>query len=372
MCSLSHPWDGFQQCLLDVPEEAFPDGLTPLHGQFMWLLEVVPVRQFVDSPWRLGRGRRQKDRRALLRAFLAKAWFNFPTTVALRDRLLVDRTLRQLCGWEQRRQVPSEATFSRAYAAFARSNVGEELHAVLVAAHATKLLFWHISRDSTPIPARERPQPPDPAPAATAPSPKRKRGRPRKGEEPPAPPPTRLQQQYAAPAQTAQQLAELPRECDWGCKKNAEGKKVSWKGYKLHVDTGDDGLPLLAVTTSASLHDSQPAIPMARTTAKRVTSLYDLMDSAYDAELIWHTSYDLKHVPIIAKNPRRGGPQLPMEPDRAERFKKRSGAERFNSLLKDCHGGRTVRVRGATKVHAHLMYGVLAIFVRVLAGWPDG
>ena len=371
MCSLSHSWDGFQQCLLDVPEEAFPEGLTRRHGQFMWLLEVVPVRQFVGSPWRCGRGRPQQDRRALLRAFLAKAWFNFPTTVALRDRLLVDRTLRQLCGWEQRREVPSEATFRRAYAAFARSKGWDELHVALVAAHATELLFWHLSRDSTPIPARERPQPPDPAPAATVPPPKRQRGRPRKGEEPPAPPPTRLQQQYAAPEQTAQQLAALPRACDWGCKKNAEGKVVAWKGYKLHVDTGDDGLPLLAVTTSASLHDSQPAIPMARTTAKRVTSLYDLMDSAYDAELIWHTSYDLQHVPIIAENPRRG-PKLTMEPDRAERFKQRSGAERFNSLLKDCHGGRTVRVRGATKVHAHLMCGVLAIFVRVLARWPDG
>ena len=73
-------------------------------------------------------------------------------------------------------------------------------------------------------------------------------------------------------------------------------------------------------------------------------------------------------MPVIAENPRRSVP-VPMEPDRAERFKKRSGSERFNSLLKDCHGARTVRVRGAPKVHAHLMCGVLVIFVRVLARW---
>jgi len=30
------------------------------------------------------------------------------------------------------------------------------------------------------------------------------------------------------------------------------------------------------------LHDSQVAIPLATLTAGRVTSLYDLMDSAYD------------------------------------------------------------------------------------------
>lgn len=367
MCSLSHQWDGFQRCLLTLPEEAFPAGLSVLHQQFMWLLERVPVRQFVANPWQQGRGRPETDRRAIARAFLAKALFNFPTTKALRDRLLVDRSLRQLCGWEKRREVPSESTFSRAFAAFAKTKVLDQLHVAMVAAQAAETLFWHVSRDSTAIPARERPKPADPEPAAPA-APKRKRGRPRKGEERPAPPPTRLERQYAAPDQTAQHLAELPQACDWGSKKGADGKVFSWKGYKLHVDVGDEGLPLFAVTTSASLHDSQPAIPMARTTAQRVTSLYDLMDAAYDAELIWQASYDLKHVPVIAENPRRSVP-VPMEPDRAERFKKRSGSERFNSLLKDCHGARTVRVRGAPKVHAHLMCGVLVIFVRVLARW---
>lgn len=56
-----------------------------------------------------------------------------------------------------------------------------------------------------------------------------------------------------------------------------------WKGYKTHMDTADGGLPVNVLTTSASLHDSQVAIPMMRTSAERVTSLYDLMDSAYDA-----------------------------------------------------------------------------------------
>ena len=37
--------------------------------------------------------------------------------------------------------------------------------------------------------------------------------------------------------------------------------------------------------------------------------------------------------------------------------------ERANSRLKDEFGGRTVRVRGAAKVMAHLMFGVLALAV---------
>ena len=45
----------------------------------------------------------------------------------------------------------------------------------------------------------------------------------------------------------------------------------------------DGGIPVSCLLTSASVHDSQAAIPLATLTARRVTSLYDLMDSAYDA-----------------------------------------------------------------------------------------
>jgi hypothetical protein len=38
-------------------------------------------------------------------------------------------------------------------------------------------------------------------------------------------------------------------------------------------------------------------------------------------------------------------------------------SERVNARLKDEFGGRTTRVRGATKVMAHLMFGILALTV---------
>ena len=41
------------------------------------------------------------------------------------------------------------------------------------------------------------------------------------------------------------------------------------------------------------------------TTAQRVTNLYDLMDSAYDAPQIREQSCALEHVPIIDINTRR-------------------------------------------------------------------
>ena len=33
-------------------------------------------------------------------------------------------------------------------------------------------------------------------------------------------------------------LADLPRACDVGAKRNAKGHTTSWIGYKLHVDFG--------------------------------------------------------------------------------------------------------------------------------------
>ena len=67
----------------------------------------------------------------------------------------------------------------------------------------------------------------------------------------------------------------------WASKRNAKGHQESWIGYKLHIDSADGEIPISCVLTSASVHDSQVAIPLASMTAAQVTNLYDLMDSAY-------------------------------------------------------------------------------------------
>ncbi len=69
-------------------------------------------------------------------------------------------------------------------------------------------------------------------------------------------------------------LTELPKQCGRGTKCNAQGYKNSWKGYKLHIDAADCGVPISAVLTSASAHDSQAAVPLALITASRVTHCY--------------------------------------------------------------------------------------------------
>lgn len=101
-------------------------------------------------------------------------------------------------------------------------------------------------------------------------------------------------------------LRDLPRQSDMGAKKNTQGNEQYWRGFKLHLDVADGQIPISAVLTSASVHDSQAAIPLMTLTSARVTHLYELMDSACDAESIHAHSRQLNHVPIIAPHPRRG------------------------------------------------------------------
>jgi hypothetical protein len=356
MAKIAGIWSRVQQALFQV-QECLPP-LSEQQRRVILVLEVVRIEEQVPPGCLQWLGRRRADRRALARAFVVKACLNLPTTKMLIERLRVDRSLRQLCGWEQGRQVPSEATFSRAFAEFAAMGLGDRVHADRVKEYLGEEVVWHVARDSTEIEAREKP-------AVKPKTVRRKyrRGRPRKGEVRPPKPEKRMERQYGQSA--AEGMAELPKACAVGTKQNAKGHKHHWVGYKLHVDVADGEIPLAAVTTSASVHDSQVAIPLMKMTAARVSSWYELMDSAYDAGPIHRMSQELGHVPIIEANPRRGK-EIEMEPDRKRRYGKRSQAERFNSRLKDNCGGRFVRVRGHPKVHAHLMFGLLVIFAEAL------
>ena len=362
---LSDYWYAFQQELFPrLESELGPMGER--YELFVAVLELVRVEALL--PYFRGQvGRPEEDRAALARAFIAKAVFDIPTTRGLIERLEVDGRLCRLCGWSGGGRLPSEATFSRAFSEFAESRLANRLHETLIARTMDGHLIEHISRDATSIEAREKAAP---KPKAAKPK-RRKRGRPRKGEAR-AKEPSRLERQLTM--SLPQMLADLPRACDVGSKRNAKGHTTSWIGYKLHVDTADGGIPISCIMTSASTHDSQVAIPLGTLTAGRVENLYDLMDAAYDSIEIWAHCILLGHKPIIDVNPRRSvemqealkrekkarrtlGLVFPEE----RRYVVRSGSERINGRLKDEFGGRHVRVRGYDKVLAHLMFGMTVL-----------
>ena len=86
------------------------------------------------------------------------------------------------------------------------------------------------------------------------------------------------------------------------CKRGRVGVRIA---AHPRTDKADCGVSVSALVTSASVHDSQAAIPLAKMTAGRVTGCYDLMDAAYDAKKVREASKGLGHVPIIDVNPRR-------------------------------------------------------------------
>lgn len=349
------------QYLARIQEGMFPgfaEELGPTsekHAQLMVILDVVRVEDFVKvDPYPLTAGRPPADRSALVRAFVAKAVFNIPTTVALIDRLQVDRVLRRLCGWEAGRKIPCEATFSNAFAEFSESKLIEIAHGAMVKNALENELVFHISRDSTAIESREKVE----FKAKDETAPKRRRGRPKKGEIVLPKDPTRLEQQRQMSLQ--EMLADLPTAAAKGVKRNAQGFQDSWKGFKLHLDTADGGIPVSCVLTSASMHDSGASLPLEAITNTRVVSLYTLMDSAYDAPIIRNDIENKGKVAIIDSNPRRGD-KIDFTPPQKERYKVRSTAERANARIKDDFGGRYVRVKGSSKVMCHLMFGVIAL-----------
>lgn len=336
--------------------------VTPVLGRLVHVLDWVRIEQFVDDG--CGVGRPPRERFALANAFVAKAVLRLPTTVALIDRLKVDRALRRICGFVWYKRLPDEATFSRGFAQFAKERLAERVHEALIKEQLGEQLIGHISRDATAIEARERPKskPVDAqsvsALSKSAPPNKRKRGRPCTGEirQPKAASRIERQRQQSI----AVMLDELPQDCDRGTKCDAQGYKTSWNGYKLHLDTADCGVPISAVLTSASVHDSQVAVPLLRLSAQRVTNLYDVMDAAYCSAELREDSRSLGHVPLIDHNA-RGGIKVEFAPHEAERYKERTVAERMNARLKDEFGGNNVWVRTPAKVMSHLMFGVLVL-----------
>ena len=342
-------WSVVQQELM--PELRLEIGpLTPRLEKVIHILEWVRIEEFVELAWS-GVGRPPHDRGALASAFVAKAVLGLTTTEALTERLKIDRALRRICGFSMWKRLPASSTFSRAFDEFAQAKLAQRVHEALIKEHLGQTLIGHISRDGTAIAARERPARKEKT------QPTAKRGRPRKDE-------VREPKLKTIARQLGQSLTEmlaaLPKACDRGSKCNAQGYKIKWNGYKLHLDTADCGVVVSALLTSASVHDSQTAIPLALMTQGRVTHCYDLMDAAYCSAEIRSHSRSLGHVPLIDHNP-RGGEKIEFDPAQKQRYKERSQAERANARLKDEFGGRQIWVRGHTKVMSHLMFGLLGL-----------
>lgn len=359
--TLSHYWDKIQKALFPYLEDALDNPLSERLLNLIAILDMVRIERLVFD-FRGYVGRPPKNRLAIARAFIAKTVFNIPTTKLLIDRLKSDKNLRRVCGFESSLQIPSESAFSRAFQEFAQSDLPGKAHEALIKTVYKNKITQHVSIDSTAIEGREG------AVKKVKVVKEKKKKRAARG----CAELTRIEKQAAGIMSLDEMLKDLPTPCDVGQKTSSTGHSYAWVGYKLHLSVDDYGVPLAGILSSASMNDTQAAIPLAKLTAERVTSLYDLMDSGYYANAIIEHSKALGHVPIIeiaakgeAQKKEKEAEKLARKnlrwmPAEAVRYRTRTTIERTNARLKDEFGAFNIRVKGACKVFAHLMYGVLA------------
>ena len=315
-----------------------------------------------------------KYREEIARAFIAKSVYNFQTTRDLIDRLHIDRTLRIVCGWRYAKDIPSEATFSRAFKEMSEIEIAQRAQEEFVKEYLSQKTFFYNATDATKIPLREKPVKVE----KEKPKPK-KPGRPKKGEKREPAKPKILEQQKQM--QTVEEkLSLVSTDCGVGIKQNSKGNREVWIGGKLHISVVDGDIPITSFYSGANVHDSSVALPLMQETSSRVNYLYDLQDAGYDADIIRAFSTNLGHRPIIDINPKNSKElkaKIALQKEEKEKFARlnltplsdghhynqRSMAERVNKLLKDDFGCDKIYYQGATKVASVLAFGILSVCI---------
>jgi len=334
----------------------FDEKPTKEHLFFINILRILDPEKYLYIKARGKKGRPPKDRLAIYKSYIASKILQISTRPQLISRLLSDRNLRKICGFQSKKDIPSESVLSRSFSEYADEEISQKIHKAMIMEYVSPQLVGHISRDSTAIHTREKPV--NTKKEVKDKKPKRKRGRPKKGEIIEPKEPTVIEKQIDKDPYKS--LQELNLQAAWGCKKNSQGKRNHWKGYKLHLDVTDIGLPVTAMLTGANVYDNQVAIPMEKITEQKVTFLYSLMDSAYDAKTIKEYISSRGRIPVIDSNKRRGEKQE-FCPAKKERYKIRSVVERSNSHLKDWLFGSAIYVKGYKKVYQDIMLSVVVL-----------
>ena len=374
--SLSKMWlkvINLEQSLFPKLQESM-GSLSPKEEKLIKILDFAEIEKFVST---VQITNPPKDREEMARAFIAKQVYNFQTTSALIDRLRIDRTLRVICGWRHRNKIPSESKFSRVFKEFSQQRIATKAHDVFIENYLSETLFFYSSIDSTAIELREKPVKREESKKEI--KPKRKQGRPKKGEEVPAKKPSILQQQEKM-NEAKEMLSLIGTECNTSIKQNSKGNRHKWTGGKLHLSVVDGDIPITALYSSASVHDSSLALPLIKQSSQKVNYLYDLADAAYDTSIIRNYSKKQNHRPIIDINPKNSKKlKEKIALDKSEKkilqplrlyndsddlhYNQRSSVERVNAYLKDSYGCSKIYYQGAQKVASVLAFAVLSVCI---------
>lgn len=357
--------------LSNVQQQLFPmvekhvGELTLQYKKLISILEVVKIEEALPCT-RFNLGRPSIVRSCIARAYIAKIFLKIIHTKQLITALNENPRLRVICGWDAISKIPSESTFSRAFDEFSKMQLADKVHQALIYQAYKDRIVGHLVRDSTPLAVREKPLKKEGTAKERKKMHKEKYLREKKGELI-----SRKQKQLKQDLSTM--ISELPIACDIGIKKGSNGYKLIWQGFKIHIAIIDGCIAASVILTSASVNDSEVAIPLAEKARKLVKNFYDLMDSAYDTKEVREHSLRIGHVPIIDQHARSKEQKAEKIAERKRkkilnfytaedrRYKDRMTKERFNALFKDNYGGRNIQYRGHSKVFSHIMFGILTL-----------
>lgn len=152
--TLSGLWNNIQQQLFPLIEDHVGQ-LSEEYKKLTAILELTRIEEALPCT-RFNFGRPCRDRAFIARAFIAKVVLKITYTNQLIRILKRDKQLRIICGWEVTSKIPSESKFSRAFKGFAECFLPEKVHSTLVSELYKGKTIGHITKDSTPICARER------------------------------------------------------------------------------------------------------------------------------------------------------------------------------------------------------------------------
>ena len=373
--SLSKMWTK----VLNLENSLFPAlkeklRLDELSNKEQKLIKILDFAQIEKNITVVSITNTPKDREEIARAFIAKSVYNFQTTRELIDRLNCDRTLRVLCGWRYKSDIPSESKFSRVFKELSELKIAQKTHEEFVKEYLRDTIFFYNAIDATKIPLRQKPVKVEKEKFKP-----KKRGRPKKGETREPKKPKILEQQHQMQS-VEEKLTLVSTDCGVGIKQNSKGNREVWIGGKLHISVVDGDIPVTAFYSAANVHDSSVSLPLIQETSKRVNYLYDLQDAGYDADIIRAFSTALGHRAIIDINPKNSKElkaKIEVQKDEQKKFEmlslaqssdthhynQRSMVERVNKYLKEDFGCNTIYYQGATKVASVLAFGILSVCI---------
>lgn len=305
----------FRQGSLFTLQELFNLEMNQRFQSIFETLDIQPVITVVSKK-ALSGAPTKLNYHAMVYSLVARLLDKIPTIKDLVKRLRYDTMFRLECGFTLSDAIPSEASYSRMIAKIKESNILERIHEsiILQAIEEGFITDNTVAIDATHIEARDK----SIASKKEKVLPK-KRGRKTKAEQ------VKYQQEkqqreeqltlYEKPieAQLDASLEDLrlkvPRNPQWGIKKNSDGKNVFWYGYKGHFAVGASSQYILqSLFSSGNLNDGKAAIPLIKGIKEKLPTIpveHITLDAGYDSPAIYQQIHNIGSHSVIAYNKRR-------------------------------------------------------------------